>query len=340
MDLIKSVMNRLMWSIFVLLGLSILIFTIVMVIPGDPARMALGPKASAEIVEAYREALHLNDPVYKQYFHWVSGIFRGDWGTSIYTKRAILDEIMEYGPVTMELILYSSILTVGFGLMLGVLSARYKNKWPDIIIRVSSYVGIAMPAFVVALFLILIFGYWVPIMPSIGSRVGSGITVQPVTGMVTIDAILTGNWAAFWSGLSCLLPPAFALSLGSFMQEAKVTRSSMLDYESKDFILLVKSQGVPERVINNKYLLKPSAIPTVSIMGLDIASLFGNAFIVEQIFNWPGLSRYGLTAMLQKDLNQICAVVLCTGIFFVVCNIFVDIIVMILEPRMRHAYSR
>lgn len=339
MALMKSILKRLAWSFLVLLGLSILIFCIVMVAPGDPARMALGPKAAEETVELYREAHHLNDPVYMQYYYWIDGIFHGDWGTSIYTKRAILDEIKEYGPVSLELIFYSAILTVGLGLLLGVISARYKNKWPDVLIRITSYVGIATPAFVVALFLILIFGYWFAIMPTIGSRVAAGVTVKKITGMITVDSLITGNWKGFWSGLVCLLPPAFALALGSFMQEAKVTRSSMLDYETKDFILLVRSQGVPDKTINSKYLLKPSAIPTVSIMGLDVASLFGNAFIVEQIFNWPGLSRYGLTAMLQKDLNAICAVVLCTGLFFVVCNIIVDIMVLILDPRVRHAHS-
>lgn len=340
MVLIMGIVRRLIWSFVVLLGLSVLIFAIVMVIPGDPARMALGPKVSEEVVEQYRETLHLNDPVHKQYFFWISGIFQGEWGTSIYTKRPILDEIKEYGPVTLELIFYSAILTVGLGLLFGILSARYKNRLPDIIIRFFTYVGIATPPFVVALFLILIFGYWFAIMPAIGSRLGIGLSVKTVTGMVTIDALISGNIRAFFSGLGALAPPAFALSLGSFMQEAKVTRASMLDYESKDFILLVKSQGIPDRVINSKYLLKPSAIPTVSIMGMDIASLFGNAFIVEQIFNWPGLSRYGLTAMLQKDLNAICAVVLCTGLFFVVCNILVDIMVMILDPRVRYANAR
>jgi len=157
MDLMKSIIKRLAWSFLVLLGLSILIFCIVMVAPGDPARMALGPKAAEETVELYREAHHLNDPVYMQYYYWISGIFHGDWGTSIYTKRAILDEIKEYGPVSLELIFYSAILTVGLGLLLGVVSARYKNKWPDVLIRVASYVGIATPAFVVALFLILKF---------------------------------------------------------------------------------------------------------------------------------------------------------------------------------------
>jgi peptide/nickel transport system permease protein len=338
--LLMSIIKRTAWSFLVLFGLSILIFSIVMIIPGDPARMALGAKASEEAVARYREEHHLNDSVFEQYYHWINGIFHGDWGTSIYTKRQILDEIKEYGPISLELIFYSAILTVGLGLFLGIISARYKNRWPDIVIRVLSYIGIATPPFVVAIFLILIFGYWLPVMNTVGTRIGQGITVRSITGMITIDAILTGNWQAFWSGLSGLLPPAFALSLGSFMQEAKVTRSSMLDFESKDFILLAKSQGIPERKINNKYLLKPSAIPTVSIMGLDIATLFGNAFIVEQIFNWPGLSRYGLTAMLQKDLNAICAVVLCTGAFFVICNIIVDILILILDPRVRHAHSR
>jgi len=308
-----------------------------MVIPGDPARLALGAKASETTVERYREEMHLNEPVYTRYYYWIDGIFHGDWGTSIYTKRPVLQDVREFAPVTLELMLYSAIMTVGLGLLLGVLSARYKNKWPDLTIRLASYIGIAMPAFVVAIFLLLIFGYWWQLLPTVGSRLGPGIQLRSLTGMVTVDALLTGNLRAFLSGLGCLLPPAFALALGSFMQEAKITRSSMIDFENKDFIALITSQGVPKRKIKGKYLLKPSAIPTVSIMGLDIASLFGNAFLVEQIFNWPGLSRYGLTAMLQKDLNAICAVVLFTALFFVVCNILVDLVIYALDPRVRHA---
>jgi peptide/nickel transport system permease protein len=145
---------------------------------------------------------------------------------------------------------------------------------------------------------------------------------------------------AAWDAFAHLLLPSLALSLGHTMQEARITRSYMLENDGKDYITMITSQGVPRNVINRKYLLRPSIIPTVSIMGLDIAAIFGNAFLVETIFNWPGMSRYAMNAILGKDINAVCGVVLILGIIFISTNFIVDIIVMILDPRMRQSRSK
>jgi peptide/nickel transport system permease protein len=297
--------------------------------------MALGPRVPEETVQAYRDMYHYNDPLPVQYFYWLSGVLRGDFGDSLGTRRPVATDVKDFLPATLDLVCLAGLLQIVIGLTVGIISNMYKNKWPDIALRITGYIGVATPAFVMAVFLLLIFGYWFKILPSIGGRISSGYSVPAVTGFTLIDALLSGNINAFGDAFAHVILPALALSIGPSMQEAKITRSSMLDNKNKEYIAMATTQGIPKRAINTRFLLKPSVIPTISIIGLDFASLFGNAFLVEQIFNWPGLSRYGITAMLQKDINAVCAVVLIFGLVFIIVNVAVDIIVAFLDPRMR-----
>ncbi len=328
-------LRRLLLSFFVLIGISILIFVIARIVPGDPARMALGPRAPQEVVDRLRKEMYLDKSIPEQYFYWIKGVVQGDFGKSLYSKRDVSADIMEYLPATLELAFLSAIFMVIFAIVLGVLAARYRDTWVDTVIRTMSYFGVAIPAFVVAVLFLLLFGYIWPILPVIGRYSAWIVPPTTVTGFAGLDSLFAGNFAAFWDSFKHLLLPAFALALGSIFQEARITRSAMVDNMNKDFLAAERGYGIPERVIMFKYLLKPSLIPTVSVMGLDIASLMGNAFLVELIFNWPGISRYGINAMLNKDLNAISAVIIIFGLVFVVVNIIVDLIVAYLDPRIR-----
>jgi len=333
-------LKRLLLSIFVIFGLSIVIFIIARVVPGDPARMALGPRAPEEVVQRLRQEMYLDKSLPEQYFYWIKGVSTGDFGRSLVTKRAVSEDIKEYLPATMELALFAGILMAIFAVLLGTLAARYKDTWVDSLIRILSYFGVAIPAFVAAIIFMLMFGYYWPILPVLG-RLSPGI-IPParITGLLTLDSLIQGNFVAFWDAFKHLILPSVALSLGAIFQEARITRSSMVDNMRKDFLSAERGYGIPERVIMFKYLLKPSLIPTVSVMGLDFAFLFGSAFLVETIFNWPGISRYGINAMLNKDLSAISAVVIIFGTIFVVVNIIVDIIVAFLDPRVRLSTNR
>lgn len=333
--MVRTITHRFFWSIFVLLGLSIIIFGILRIVPGDPARVALGPKASEETVEAYREKMHLNEPVTVQYGYWLKDVLHGDFGESLVTRRNVVTDIKTFIPATIELVLFAGIIQIIFGQLIGIFTAAFHNRWPDYITRIISYIGVATPAFVMAVFLIFIFGYCIPVLPSIGGRISSTYGVPTITNMMLIDTLLAGNFPAFGDAFIHILFPGLSLAIANMMQEAKMTKASMVDNMSKDYIAMVTSQGTPKRVINSKYLLKPSIIPTVSIMGLDFAASFGNAFLVEQIFDWNGLSSYGITAIMQKDLNAVCAVVLVYGTVFILVNILVDLIVAWLDPRMQ-----
>jgi peptide/nickel transport system permease protein len=327
--------RRLLHSIVILVGLSMLIFAISRVMPGDPARLALGARAPEDVVQRWREWMHLDDPIHVQYYHWIKDALQGKLGQSLWTRRDVSIDIKTFLPATMELVLFSGIIMAVFGISLGALSARYSNTWIDNAVRVGTYFGVATPAFVIAIFLLLLFGYVLQVLPSMG-RLDPSIAVPPArTGLLVLDSILAGNGAAFLDAIKHLIMPAVALALGGMAQEARITRSSMSDNLLKDYIAVERSQRIPPRVINFKYLLKPSLIPTVSILGLDFAAMLSNAFLVDLIFGWPGLSRYGVEAMVRKDINAVTGVILVMGVIFITVNILVDIVVGYLDPRIR-----
>lgn len=331
----KFIVHRLLWSIFVLFGLSILIFGIARIIPGDTATMALGTRATVEAKEAYQEKHHLNDPVPVQYVYWLKDAVSGDFGDSTQTKRPVVQDVKEYLPATLELILFAAILEIFGGVILGVLSARYEGGWFDNFIRVVSYLGIATPSFVWAILFMLIFSYKFPIMPTIGRLDSSIAEPTAVTGFMILDSMIAGNTRAAFSAFQHLVMPAAALAMAGIAQSARITRGSMLENMKKDFVGSEIASGMPLRRVYNKYVLKISATPTVSIIALDIAAMLGNAFLVEMIYSYPGLSKYGVNAIMNKDLNAIVAVVLIIGITFLIINIVVDIISAWLDPRIR-----
>lgn len=332
--------RRLAYSIVILIGLSILVFLIARVMPGDPARLALGARAPEEVVQRWREWMHLDKPLVVQYYYWLRDAVRGSFGQSLNSRRDVSIDIKAFLPATMELALFAGVIMGFLGILLGAVAARYHDKWVDNVLRFFSYLGVATPPFIAAIFLLLIFGYALRILPTMG-RLSRTVTGPPViTGMITIDGLITGNFRAVGDALWHLIMPGVALALGGMAQEARITRSSMVDNIKKDYIAAARALGIPERVINLRYLLKPSLIPTVSILGLDFAMLLSNAFLVELIFNWPGMSRYGIQAMLNKDLNAMTAVIMVMGVVFIVVNIIVDIVVTYLDPRIRLSMGR
>jgi len=340
MSLGRFLVRRVVHSVFVLLGLSIVIFVIARVMPGDPARMAVGARAPQWVVDRIREQMHLNDPLPVQYYYWLRGAVQGDFGLSLVTQRPVTTDIKEFFPASLELVLFSGLMAAVGGIGLGIVAARYKDTWVDNAVRVISYAGIVTPSFVFAILFVLLFGFTLNWFPIIG-RLSEQTIAPPIrTGMVTVDALLSGRFDVFLDALRHMVLPALALAMGSIAQEARITRSSMADNLTKDYIAAARALGIAERSVMGKFLLKPSLIPTVSILGLDIAATFSIAFLVELIFNWPGLGRYGMTSMLHKDLNAISAVILVFGAAFVSINILVDIIVAWLDPRIRLRAAR
>ena len=332
--------KRIALSIFALFGLSLLIFLIARVLPGDPVRMAVGPRAPEWVAENIREQMHLDKPVLVQYYYWVRGALQGDFGYSLYSRRAVSTDLKNFLPATGELAIFTSLIIAGIGIPLGVLAGRYSNSWIDNLVRIFCYISASTPSFVFATLFLLLFSYVLHWFPIVG-RISLGVPRPPVvTGMITLDGLISGNFTAFWNTLWHMVLPAVSLALPGMAQVARITRSSIQDNLGKDYIAFERGFGIPDRLIMSKFLLKPSLIPPVSILGLEMAVTIGIAFLVELIFNWPGFSRYGINAMLQKDLNAMSAVVMVIGVIFVIANIFVDVAIAFLDPKIRLGAGR
>ena len=305
------VARRTFLVIFSLFGLSVLVFVLSRVLPGDPALMLAGPDAPKWVVDQLRIQLRLNQPLYTQYFYWLNDVFHGNLGYSTLTRQSVTLDIIQHLPSSLALIGLAAVFSVIGAFVLGVVAGRYSYKWPDNIVRLVSYVGISIPAFVLAIIFQLVFGMWLQWFPV------SGPGTNPV------------------DELYHLVLPAAALCMGGMLQDARIIRAGMVENKDKDYVSMETAQGLPERTITFKYLLKPSMIPAVTVMGLDIAALLANAFLVETVFNWPGFSQLGIRYMLNKDLNGIIALVLIIGLIYAIANIVVDVVVAYLDPRIR-----
>lgn len=335
MKMSSYILRRIFLIIFSLFGLSVLVFVLARVLPGDPVRMMLGPRVEPWVYEQTKRQLKLDRPLYAQYFYWLIDVFHGDLGYSILTRRSVTLDVIEYLPASLELIFLAAVFQLIGAFTLGVIAGRYCYKWPDNITRIVSYIGISIPAFVLAIIFQLVFGHMLKWLPVQGV-VSPGTDLPPrVTGIFSLDSLITGRLDVFVDVLLHMILPALALCLGGMLQDARIIRSSMVENKDKDYILLATSQGLPERLIMFKYLLKPSVIPAVTVMGLDIAALLANAFLVELVFNWPGFSKLGIRYLLNKDLNGIVTLVLVIGIIYAIANVVVDIIVAYLDPRIR-----
>lgn len=340
MEFLLFLLKRVLWSLVVLFGLSILIFLIARAMPGDPARLALGPTASQEQVLDLRAKLGLDRSLIEQYGLFVSGLAQGDLGRSLLTDRSVTKDIANTFSATLELVLTTVVMAFALGVPLGMAAAYWKDRWPDNAIRIFSLVAAVTPTFLIALLLQILAGYVFNVLPTTG-RLPYGLDFTAnVTGLITIDALLAGRLDVVGAAMRHLLLPSLALSATALGQIALTTRASMLDVASQEYMEASRAFGVPEFLRVSKYMLRPAFVPPLTILGLTFAGLIGNAFVVELIYAWPGMASYGVRTIMQKDLNAVMGVVMVSGVFFVVVNLLIDILVGIVDPRVRIRGSR
>lgn len=319
----------------VLLGLAILIFVIARIVPGDPARIALGPLATADQVAELRAEMGLDEPFFVQLTTYLGKLGQGDLGMSLLTSRPVLDDILAALPATFELVLFTIILQITLSIPLGILAAVYRNTWIDNVTRVISLIGVVTPGFVLAILLQLIAAHYWGFFPITGRLDPSIDFSADITGLLLVDGALKGRWDVVGDAIRHLFLPSIALAMAGIGQVMRITRAAMIEVASRDFIEAARAYGIPERVVRFRYMLRVAAVAPLTILGLEFASLIGNAFIVEFVFSWPGIASYGVRTILQKDLNAVIGVVLVSGLFFVVANLVIDIVLGILDPRHR-----
>ncbi|GEN30954.1 peptide/nickel transport system permease protein [Cerasibacillus quisquiliarum] len=333
--MLKYILRRLAMLIPVLIGVSIITFSLIHLIPGDPARSMLGEKASEAQLELLREELGLNDSYLVQYGRFISNILRGDLGTSIQSKESIAYELAQKLPATIELSLFAMILAIVVGVLAGVISAVKQYSWFDHLSMTGALFGVSLPIFWLGLMMIWLFSVQFNILPPSG-RMTTGVHLETITNFYLIDSLLTGNWEAFKDVLQHILLPGIALATIPMAIIARMTRSSMLEVMRQDYIRTAYAKGLKRFIIIFQHALKNAFLPVLTVIGLQFGTLLGGAVLTETIFSWPGVGRYVYLAVLGRDYPIVQSTILIIAAIFVFINLLTDILYKYFDPRIKY----
>ncbi|HYO87579.1 MAG TPA: ABC transporter permease [Candidatus Limnocylindrales bacterium] len=339
MPLHLYIFRRFIFVIPVLLGITLMAFLIANAVPADPINANLSQRAISdpEVVAAFRAEWGLDKSLPEQYFTYVGNLLQGNLGRSIKSRQPVADDIARYMPATIELATYGAIIGITLGIGTGLVSAIWRNTWIDAAARTLSLIGISVPVFVLALL-----GLYV-LHVSLGLTAGPGrldFTMQPpptVTGLYTVDALLAGQWDVWLNALSHLVLPSLVLGLFVAGIISRVTRSSMLEVLSMDYLRTARAKGLHERTVIIRHAFRNATIPIVTVIGLSYGSLLSGAVLTESIFAWPGIGRYMYRASTSQDFPAIMGVSLLFAFIFVMVNLVVDILYYFLDPRIRQS---
>jgi len=315
-----------------LLGVSIVVFLLLSITPGDPAELLLGERATEASLEAMREYLGLNEPLYVQYGLFLKRLVKLDLGETIWTRQKVSTEIKERFPATMELSLAAMFLSCLLGVILGIVSASRQYSIFDYLSMVTSLIGVSMPVFWLGLMLMLVFSLhlgWFPV----SGRISVGTELEVITNFYVLDAILTRNWKALADVLHHLALPAIALSTIPMAIVARMTRSSMLEVLRQDYIKTARAKGLSEIKVVLKHALRNGLIPVITVIGLQFGILLGGAILTETVFAWPGVGKWIYEGVVKRDYMVIQGGTMLVAAVFVVVNTLVDILYAVINPR-------
>lgn len=328
---------RLVLAVPTILAVSILVFTVLRLIPADPAAMSLPPGASAADLDALRSEMGLDRPIPVQYAIWLGQLLAGDFGTSIYFRRPVADLVASALPATLELVLSGLLLGVAIGMVSGLALYALRGGPAELAIDVGASGVMAIPEFLWALLLIIAFGVALPILPFFG-RLEPGLAAPPgITGFLIVDAIITGEWRVLGSALIHLILPATALATAVAPLVMRVLRSSLLELSREDYVTMARLRGVSERRILLKHALPNAVLPTISLIGVQTGFMFGGTLLVEVIFGYPGLGNLMVDAVRNHDLPVIQTVALVYCVLVLILNAVVEILYLAVNPRLRLA---
>jgi peptide/nickel transport system permease protein len=320
-------LRRLLFILPVVVGVSTVVFLVLQFIPGDPAQMILGDFATRQAVEALREELGLDQPLYVQYGRFLANLVTGDLGHSVAQRQPVLDLIMRRLPATIELAVAAMLVAIVLGISVGVLAAVNQNTFIDYLATTASLIGVSIPVFYLGLLLILTFSLnlgWLPV-----SGRGPAFTSS-------LAQLLQGNTAPMLTTLSHLALPALALGLTFSALIARMTRATMLEVLQQDFIRTAKAKGLSQRLVLYKHALRNASIPILTVFGLQFSALLGGSVLTETVFAWPGVGRMAVDAIFTRDFPLVQGTVLIVALVFVFVNLLVDLAYGLLDPRIQY----
>lgn len=332
----RYILRRLIFLVFVIIGITALLFVIMYLLPGDPARAAAGPGAKPEQVERIRIRLGLDQPLHVQYLTYMKNLVRGDLGNSIRTRKPVIVELRTYLPASLELVLTAMLFAVLVAIPLGVLSALRPGRAADATSRLFAALGMGMPVFWVALMAQLIFYGRLDILP-FGGRLSTGATPpEHVTGFYLIDSLLAGDLALFKDAVIHLILPALVLALPEVAVISRLTRSSMLDVLTMDYVRTARAKGLRELRVVGVHALKNAFLAPLTLMGMQVGWLLAGSLLVESVFSWGGIGFLAYHAIYKRDFPVLMGVTIVMCIVFVLANLVVDILYSYLDPRIGH----
>ena len=330
-----KIIERILATIPVMLGVAIMVFAFMRLTPGDPVDLMMGEAGvvSKEEIRVIREQFKLDQPLHKQLLFYLSGLVRGDLGTSFKKKEPVWNLIRDRFPATAELALWSLLFGLIIGIPIGIWSAVKQASALDRISMFGAFFGISMPPFWLGLILIIFFSAFLGWLP-VSGRIAYGFEPKLLTGMYVIDSLLTGRVNSFVSSLEHLLLPSFTLGLALASIVARVMRSSMLEVMRQDYVTLARAKGNREFRVIGKHALRNALIPTVTVVGIQIGVLLGGNMIVETVFGWPGIGRLAVDAIFARDYPLVQGVVIIYSLTYVMANLMVDILYTFINPKM------
>jgi len=331
----QYILKRLLLFIPVLIGVTILTFSISHIVPANPVLVALGPHATPDTVEALRKKWGLDKPVYVQYVFYLKGLVKGDLGTSLHTNRPVTKDLKAYFPATFELTTASMLVCLIFGIPLGIIAAVKKDEVIDHIARFFSLIGVSMPIFWLALLALLLFYFKFGLFPG-GGRL-SPLTLPPkhITGLYILDSLLTGNWATLKESVLHIILPASCLGFAVIGVISRMTRSSMLNVLDEDYIKTAKAKGLKDGIVIYQHALRNAILPVITISGVLYGQLLAGAVLTETIFSWPGMGLYTVRSIMHLDFQPIMGFTIVVAFVYVAMNLLVDILYVLFDPRIR-----
>jgi peptide/nickel transport system permease protein len=326
--------RRLLHLVLILLGVSVLVFLMLRMIPGDPARLLLGEFANNEELARLRGELGLDRPLPLQYGIYLKNLLQGDFGLSVRTGAPVADEIGVRLLATLELSAAAMLIASLFGIAAGVVSAVRQYSVFDYSSMFLALIGVSMPIFWLGLMLIYFLSVRFPVMPMMG-RIGIGMEPPVVTGLMLIDTLAAADAGGFFDALHHLVLPAFTLATVPLAIIARITRSSMLEVLNKDYVRTARAKGMGEAVVILRHALRNAFLPVVTVLGLNFGLLLGGAVLTETIFSWPGLGRYVVDSLMGRDYAAVQGCILVFAALMALINLIVDLLYALLDPRIR-----
>jgi len=332
----RYVATRALLVLPTLFGVTLITFTLTYLLPGNPALVKAGPLATPEHIAEMERRMGLDRPVPVQYWRYLSGVLHGDFGESAATGRPVLDDFLQRVPATLELTLASMAIAIGIGIPLGVLAAVRRDGAVDHVSRLLGVGGVAMPTFWTGLLATYLFFYHLGIAPPPLGRLSPGVIAPTaVTGLYTVDAILTANGRALASALHQLMLPALTLGFSVMAPVTRMVRATMLETLESDYVKAAWAAGLPRRTIIYGDALRNCMIPVITLIGVVFGFLMAGNVVVEIVFAWPGIGNYAVTSLLTKDAAPIQGFVLFVAVVYVLINLTVDLVYGIVDPRIR-----